>query len=644
MPSINMIKELSDDDLRTLVEQCNQFKQAVKDHSREKRNVQRRCYSYFMSELQDGDLLPEPKFAEGGEYNAEAEGGTQRPQVFLPVTRSTAKMLYAQLKMALFPNDTDFFRVFGKTAEAAQLENDLTTAFKWLFKQSNLSEKLSENLINVIWSGFCATVPTVDTQQVAEWSVVNGQYQMANVTLEPSLCVDVCNPLDFYPDPVAKDINKARWVYCQQKSYQDMLDKPDMYSKLEEIESLVTNRGSERSVKMEQEYNLSAANRLQQDFNDTDDRVDYDLYYFPVLPKIKMKNGQPYRNMLVGVVADQVVTRFYPNLYPMGLNPAVYGNWMPDIASPYGTGPVEDIMPLQRLINFIFNHSIETMARSGNLLAVNKQVDISQIGRAGGLLRTEGRPSEDVQLLNTEDTEMNTLFTAMGLIKAEAQTLAGSTHPYMGMANQDTQKTATEFSIIQDTVISVLKEVTQHIAETFMQPVLERFMYLAAEYFGDTPVQIRIDEAEQTQILEVNLSVLSKIKDPNNPKAVGRGDFTMEMTSVNLAESKLAESNSLKELLQLMMGSPEIGAMAKNGMYPLLQRLAKLNNINDFDKFMMTPAEQNANMNGQLVQVLMQTAQGLASVENPQAQGAAEQIMQLTQVLAQRGALRDQPA
>jgi hypothetical protein len=70
--------------------------------------------------------------------------------------------------------------------------------------------------------------------------------------------------------------------------------------------------------------------------------------------------------------------------------------------------------------------------------------------------------------------------------------------------------------------------------------------------------------------------------------------------------------------------------------------LAELNNINDFDKFMMTPAEQNANMQSQLGNVLMQTAQGLGAVENEQAQQAAQQIAQLSQVLMQRGALNDQ--
>ena len=629
MPNINLLDELSDTDKALLVQSCKKFKQAVKDHSTQKRDIQRRCHAYFMSELQDGDLLPEARYNEGGQADAD----TERPQIFLPVTRSTAKMLYAQLKLALFPNDTDFFRVFGKTTQAAQFESDLTTAFKWLFKQSNMAEKLSENLLNVIWAGFCATFPTMDANPVTEWSInEQGQYVVNTIKLEPRLHVDVCNPLDFYPDPVAKDAESSRWVYCQQKSLQDMIDKPDLYSNIEEIRPLAKNQGNKRSNEQEQERGLSGANNLQQTFDDEDERVDYDLYYFPVLPKIKRSNGEPFRNMLVGIAADQVITRFYPNLYPYGLNPAVFSTWMPDISSPYGTGPVEDIMPLQRLLNFIFNHSIETLARSGNMLAVNKDVDMSQLGRAGGVMVTDGRPSEDVQMLNTEDTELNSLFSAMGLIKSEAQTLAGSTHPYLGMASTDTQKTATEFSVIQETVISVLKEVTQHLAETLIQPLLERFMYLAADYFGDTPVQVRVDEAEQTNLLEVDLSLIKKM----------RGQFTMEVTSINLAESKLAESNSLKELLQLMMSSPEIGSMAKDGMYPLLQRLAKLNNINDFDKFMMTPAEQNANMQSQLGNVLMQTAQGLGAVENEQAQQAAQQIAQLSQILMQRGALNDQ--
>lgn len=278
MPNVNIIKELSDAQVEELVSHCNQFKQAVKDHSADKRNIQRRCHAYFMGELQDGDLLPEPKYGEGGEYGAEAMAGTSRPQIFLPVTRSTAKTLYAQVKHALFPNDTDYFRVFGKTAQAAKLESDLTTAFKWLFKKSNLSEYLSENLINLIWSGFCASVPSVSLNEVSEWTVVDGQYNLQNVKMEPTLRVEACNPLDFYPDPVAKDINQARWVYCQQKNYQEMLDRPDTYSNVEDIERLVTNQGSARSAKRESEDGTAYSNNLQQTFQDTDDRVDYDLY------------------------------------------------------------------------------------------------------------------------------------------------------------------------------------------------------------------------------------------------------------------------------------------------------------------------------------------------------------------------------
>lgn len=622
MPSINI--ELSPEKQSEIVNKCNSFKKAVKEHSQNKKQKMQQCYHYYMSELLEGDLLPEPSFGEGAQKDAE----TNRPQIFLPLTRTTIKQLYAQLKLALFPNDSDFFRVFGKDEEAAQLENDLTTAFKWLFKKTNLSEKLSASLLNTLWAGSCATIPGIMDIQRYDWvwNEQRGKYDLYEGETQQLLDVENCNPIDFYPDPAAKSAETSRWVYCQTKRKQDLMDKPSLYYNLDKLDSLATTKGGMRQDKQEDELSLNRANNLQHNFEDIEKHIPYDLYYFPFLD-VKNDEGQHYRNIIVGIAGEQTLVRFSPNMMPGGLNPAVFATWMPDVDSPYGTGPAEDILPLQRLSNFVFNASIESLARSGNILALDSDADTSQLsGRSGGAIRTQGDPRASVMQLETGSTELNTLFNSLGLIKAEAQTLAGSQHPYLGMGQLQTAKTATEFSITSEVVDGVLREVVQHLAETFIQPCLERFMYLAADYFKE-PITIRIDDAQGTPPLQVDLSVINRLK----------GRFTMEITSVNLSQSKLAEANTIKEVIQLALASPDIMAMMRDGMVPLIKRYMMLNNMNDADRYLLTAVEQVQNQSSQLAQMLMQVAQSLAQI-NPE---AAQGIQVLVQKLMQTGALNE---
>lgn len=566
---------LSEEEQRKLVEYCNTFKQSVRDHADEKKRKMHECYEYLQGRFIGGDNLPSPGTTEGGQNDAP----TGRPQLFMPVTRQQFKQIYSQLKMIIFPNDEDFFRIIGGNELAAAFEQQLTEAYKWVFNQNQISEKISMALMNVIWSGFTAAYPCVERPMEFEWSIdpTSSEYVARPKEGDPIITLHAFNPLSFYPDPVANDSNRSKWVYVTRKKIQDLKDGYDLYMNTEQLDSIKDNRAS-KFQQDKSEFDLNGSNGLQSDFHDVEDYVDYDLYYFPFI-KI---NDQEYRNMMVGIAGEQVVVRFHPNLYPRGLNPVVMSTWLPDIDSPYGTGPLEDMKELQRLINLIWNFVIETAARNPNLWGVSDKVDVSSLfGAAGGIAVAEGVDDirKHIVPLAGDISIGTSLMNMVGVLKAEAQLISGNQSPFQGSSNVDFKKTATELQIIQENSISMIREVVEHLTNTFIQPILERFMYLIADEYQE-PIQIRVDDKFQgTRYTEVDFSIIKQMP------------FRIEVTSVNLSQSKMAMVNNLMQLFEMAMANPLVMQQLKNGGYNLIKMIADLQGIKNIDQVMMTPNE-----------------------------------------------------
>lgn len=626
---LNINIALTEGEQAEVLKLCNAFKQSMISHSQLKKKTMQQCYSYFKSVLMDGDVLPRPNYGEGAERDAQ----TNRPSVFLPLTRTIIKQLHADIKTAIFPTNSDYFRILAaddSDEEAKVFEDELTQVVEGLFKKSRIQEQISAGILNAAWSGFCAGIPYVELVKPWQWEVngSTGDYQAVSFgsyegeTSEQQqerlrreqnnfrICIENCNPLDFYIDPSCKKPEFARWMYLQQKKLYEFTDNPAGFSNLEKLKDVATTATGTRNAQGQQRLDTSVANGLNQSYQDIEPVVDYDLFYFPYL-KLK-ESGKVFRNVIAGVAASTVLVRFAPNLLPQGLNPAVFATWADDVDSSYGTGIAEDILPLQRLVNLVFNHAIETLARNGNILAVDKSSDLSQMsGVAGGVMYTDGDPNKAVMQLNVDDKELGTLLAALGSIKAEAQTLAGSQHPYTGMGSPGVAKTATEFASISNVVANISKETIQHLVDNYVQPILELVVARIGEAYT-SPVRLRIDKGEATNYAEVNLSILNKMA----------GRFRLELTSVNLPQSRLAMVNTLKELLTLVSSDPRYADMLKNGGYDLLVEIAKLSGIRDYDKLLFTPAEQKQNASNQASGVLMQLAQ-MAQQVDPQ---IAEQL------------------
>lgn len=563
-PNIFPSAMVSDEEQTAIVNTCNEFKMNAQEHAREKKETMRTCYAYSKSKFVGGDMLPMPSTGLN-----EKDQNQNRPQIFMPMARQQMKTIFSQLKLTLFPNDEDYFRVRAKSEAGVEFEDILTDALKYIWRDALVTEKLGRSLQNMIWSGIFLSQPSVQDRQYEEWRFVppgidqftgqpiEGFYESSKVDLPPMPDLDTMNPIDFFMDPNVTDYECFKWVYCTSKKTQEMLDSALYINKDKLIQITTKTVDDEKDGQMP---SLQEYNELQREFKDIEPNVTYDLYYFPFL-KTELKE---YRNIIVGIAENNVLVRFHPNMMPRGMNPVVYCDWYTEPGNPYSTSPIEDLLDLQKCINILQNYKLEVLARAGNRFAARPNVDMSNLfGVVGGVAITEN-PKEDIVNFSGDYSEIAAIDNSIGIMKAEGQLVSGAQNTFQGSSNVDYKKTATELQINQENGISIIREIIEHISIVGIQRVLERLMYLCADLYSG-PIAVPSDDrvTGERSFKQVDLSALKS------------GMFTIEMVNVNPSQSKQAQINGLMQLFQLVSENP----MALFAGEPIIEKIGDLQGV-----------------------------------------------------------------
>jgi hypothetical protein len=575
MSKLNASVMISEDEQKEIISKATAFKKSAMRHAKGKKEVMRRCYAYSKNQLYDDDLLPMPA-SDGSDRDANTK--TNRPKVFIPVVRQNLKTIHSQVKMTIFPNDEDFFRIRSKNAAGMANEDQLTEALKYKFKEAMISEKIGASLSDASWAGMLVAFPTMRERTVWEWSIQNGengpQYVPQQITLPACPDVEPWNPLNYYKDPHAKDPDSTKWVYVGTLKNQEVADS-NVYMNKDKLKSVSSSTKESRHE--DGQLSLDDLNNLSSTFEDAEDSFDYDLYYFPYLKTSKRE----YRNMVVGIAGEQVLIRFHPNLLPKGLNPVVDCGWMYDPRNPYSQGPAEDMMTLQRLINLLENFKIESMSRNDNRWVMSPHANLDNYnGVVGGVIVTED-PTRDVVHINGGFDNVPVITNEIGVLKGEAQTVAGSQNPFQGSANIDFKKTATEMQLLQEQFISILREVIEHLSVMGVQRILTNLMYLMADYY-DEPITIPVEKPEGREYITVDLSLLKS------------GDYVVQMIGFNPSQSKQAQVQGMIQLLELLINNPQAVQIAE----PIINKIGELQGLKNISDLLKQVKDRIALMMG----------------------------------------------
>lgn len=587
---INVV--VADEEAKAIVTSCNSLKRGMQQFAREKKRKMRDSYAYSQSKFIGNDLLPFPA-SEGDDKSI----NSRRPQVFIPKSRQLYKSLFSYLSLTLLPNDEDYFRVRSKVPEKVVMEDALTDGLKYKFKEANIPSKIKKWLGCIVAMGNGAALPTSREEYRHEWTPdpLTGEYIGNQSPPELYLDVENLNPMYFYIDPKASNKRNAKWGYFSDKSKQELKDSQLYFNTdTEAFEKLGCKKAKDSQ---EQELSTYEFTGLQSEFDDIEERVDYDLYY---IPYFKTQTGNEYRNMVVGIAGGEILVRFHPNTLPRGLNPAVFQTWTEDPQSPYGVGVMEDAMELQRLINMLYNHTIETLARIGNTVAVSKNTDMSQFWGVAARVAVCDDPQNDINFITGDYAETSAIMNAAGVLAAELNQVGGTSNPFQGSSNVDFKKTATELQILQENSISIIREVVQHIGDGLTQ-ILEVLMYVAGDIFKE-PVMIRVDDPVMgTRWVPVDFTELLS------------GDFVIELNTINPSQSKQAQVQTLTEMATAIGQNPQIVSV----IAPFLNKILLQQGMKDGPE-MLKEVEQKVAM------MMQQQAQAEAQAQEQQRQEQLE--------------------
>lgn len=521
---------------KEIVRLCNELKKNLQHHAREKKEIMRDCYAASKGQLQDKDLLPMPS-TDG----SDKEEQNARPQIFIQKTRQIVKTLYSFLRLSFFPSDDGYVRIVGRNALSAQVEDQLTEGFQWLLDKNLIKHQISDWFQSLVVTGNAACFPSIEDRKIMQWVInpLTQSYEEVPIDQSPMPSLEVYDPLHFYIDPNEKDPDNAKWGYFSHKKLKEIQDS-NLYFNKDQLK-----RSADKTTKSSNQSNndieTTGLNQLNTTFKDNEDHVDYDFYYFPYLKT----NQKEYRNMMVGIGAEDVLIRFHPNMSPRGMNPLVFWTYSPDLQSPYGIGPVEDGLEYQRLINILYNYVTEVLARIGNEFVVGDDVDTSQAFGVAARMFVAPDPRNAVIPISGNYGEPAALLNFAGTLAADMQMTSGAQNTFQGASQIDFKKTATELQINQENNLTGIRETIEHIA-TGVKRIFELLMYQAADIYKK-PLEIRVDEPNGPEFKVIDFSII------NQPGY----EFDIELTNVNPSQSKRAQVENMQELLALVIQNPE---------------------------------------------------------------------------------------
>lgn len=556
------------------VSKCNELKSSWVSSANNKKDIMYRCIRYSRNQLMDDDLLPIPSTS--GSQN---DNNKKRPQIFIPTMQQTLMLLHSQISLALFPNDEDYFRIRSKSADGVQLEDQLTDGFKYLLKKAKFSNKMSGVVWNAAITGLFCAKPYIRFEDTTQWRLewtqdeetgeLKRAYKEYDIKENPELDVQCINPLNFYIDPIESNPQRSKWFYIDRVKIRDLMDESIFINqdKLKEIASTTFSTGNGY-------YDMNLTNGNTSAQRDVEDSVEYVEYYFPQITIGTGANEKTYRNWLVGIAGGQTVVRNHPNLYPRGLNPAVFTSWIYDSTNPYGIGPGERMMGLQYYVNLMENFKIEDLARNSNLNVTTKDADLRQFnGVVGGVIRTED-PSRDFVRIPYNAATFQAVTEYTGILKGEMQASSGSQANFQGASNFDTPRTATEIDTYEGINRTNNNQVKQHLG-AFVEQTLTLMMHLAADSFQE-PLEVPIDQPNgQKSYVPVDFTPLKS------------GNFVVEIVSVNPAQSRQAQVDGLLQIVK-MIPDPETLQI----MEPVLHEFGILLGLKNIDQLLRETMER----------------------------------------------------
>lgn len=397
-----------------------------------------------------------------------------RSKIYVPLSYEAATNIYSNIKRMLFPTDSSFFTVEGRTESASSSANTIKSYLLYQLDEMNFITKFGAFLKQMVIIGNTAAAiywKKVKRKGKEKTSIPifdeNGlQVNTEEVEIEVDKVIydapefETINMLDIVFDTSSTNWEEGMTIHRTYRPLEQILNNQvykntDGLKAISEIEDNQFKADCSKALEMNDPLkDQKGLVKLYSAYGDF--KVGNDIYY----------------DYIAVIANDENLIRFEPNPYPS--KPFIFSTYESIPNELYGIGAIEPGLGIQYLVNTFSNQKSDVMSLiiNGMWAYVDDGIiDPEEIVAKPGALIAMKDPN-NIRPLHP-DTSVMLSYNEISQLKAEFQEVTGATKYFTGGPNIDFKKTATEVSTLKEAGIVRFSEVIQNIEENALKRIIK---------------------------------------------------------------------------------------------------------------------------------------------------------------------------
>lgn len=468
-----------------------------------------------------------------------------RSQVYRPLSYEAVTNIHSNIKRALFPTDSSFFSVEGKTISSKPKANFVKSLLLDQLDEMHFITKFGEFLKQLVVIGNSAAI--VNWKQIyrkvkeeVEIPVYDEDGKITGIKLEVQEVEKI-----IYDGPEFQTINMFDIVFdASLTNWQDGLVIHQTYRSYDEIKNNPVYKNTDDLIKLNtltKEYSslqtINVFDHVDKSINKPDMVKLYSAYGdFKVGDKV-------YYDYIAVIANDKHLIRFEPNPYKE--KPFIFCTYESIPNELYGLGAVEPALGIQNMVNTFSNQKTDVLSLiiNGMWAYVDDGIiDPEEIvAKPGALIPVKN--VNNIQPIHP-DSSVIMSYSEISQLKAEYQEVTGATKYFTGGPIVDFEKTATEVSALKSAGVVRFSEVIQNIEENALKRSIKLIFYYNSSFNNDRLISGKKKNGKN-YLLKYPVELL-------------KDSFNFKITGANSSMSHDIRLNKLIEFIKIASSMPVI--------------------------------------------------------------------------------------
>lgn len=421
--------------------------------------------------------------------------------ISLPDIYELAQTLKSHLIENLYSNPESMFDVIGISPQAQSLANSHKAMLVNMFDRMNLKNEMEKLVDSIVESGEATLFVGWNTQYKKKRRPQTLEEQFLSPSVDGFVVEDVIS----YDGPSVKCIDPMDFVF-DISNIQNFASCAKIYRTYLDVNEIIENKSNNMltpqiideleqiaSVKsLKSIGNLSSLKIVDGGFSTVYDsdlmksraRKGNKLEVLEFYGDIQKSDGTLLKNYLITVAARAKVVRFEPN--PFVINPFVYASVIEDPETKRGVSPLKVAMILSSISSEILNKQLDALSLTINppYLAPKGCFKGEQAVSPGKIIEYDSAlmPQQPLPLDFTQAVQG---WDFIKFFKAQIESATGIFKNMSGQLDQNTDKTATEFSYSVSSQAIRLNMLIDSISRKIIIPMIQSVAEITSNFkFG----------------------------------------------------------------------------------------------------------------------------------------------------------------